>query len=207
MRLNFQENRPKTVVKYVEKKDYTIIYMIGTIIVIIIVFLIGFNMYKNNKCNDIENKFLDYAYEYAENNNLLNINESDSIYVDINDVYASGYSELSNGNVCSGTVKFTMADGKIIKTFDITNCSYCSTNKRYGSWKESNTFVNSKLIDVDVKYNYYNADTFYTKWTNWYPSSYISDSVSEQYGIKLPNDTKYYPSIPETSEVLKYDVE
>ena len=78
MRLNFQENRPKTVVKYVEKKDYTIIYMIGTIIVIIIVFLIGFNMYKNNKCNDIENKFLDYAYEYAENNNLLNINESDS---------------------------------------------------------------------------------------------------------------------------------
>lgn len=207
MRLNFQENKPKTTVKYVEKKDYTIIFMIGAIIFILIAFLIGLNIYKGSKCNGIENKFLDYAYEYAESNNLLNIDEGEFIYVDIQDVYDSGYSELLNGNVCSGTVKFTMADGKIIKTFNISDCSYCSTNKRYGSWKESNTFVNSKLVDVDVKYNYYNAETFYTKWTDWYPSSYISTSVDEQYGIKLPNDIKYFPSIPQTSEVLKYDIE
>ena len=119
MRLNFQENKPKTIVKYVEKKDYTIIYTIGGIIFIGLAFLIGFNVYKGSKCSNIEDKVLEYASDYAEGNNLLNLNEGDSVTVDLEEVYNNGYPTLSNGNTCTGTVKFTLADGKIIKTFDI----------------------------------------------------------------------------------------
>ena len=162
MRLNFQENKPKTIVKYVEKKDYTIIYTIGGIIFIGLAFLIGLSVYKGSKCSNIEDKVLEYASDYAEGNNLLNLNEGDSVTVDLEEVYNNGYPTLSNGNTCTGTVKFTLADGKIIKTFDINNCSYCSTNKRYKSnWNKSNSYVNRKLIDVDVKYNYYNAQNLY----------------------------------------------
>ena len=208
MRLNFQENKPKTIVKYVEKKDYTIIYTIGGIIFIGLAFLIGFNVYKGSKCSNIEDKVLEYASDYAEGNNLLNLNEGDSVTVDLEEVYNNGYPTLSNGNTCTGTVKFTLADGKIIKTFDINNCSYCSTDKRYKSnWNKSNSYVNRKLIDVDVKYNYYNAETFYTKWTNWYPSEDIDTVVNSQYGIKLPKNEKQLPVVPNTAEVLKYDVE
>ena len=139
MRLNFQENKPKTIVKYVEKKDYTIIYTIGGIIFIGLAFLIGLSVYKGSKCSNIEDKVLEYASDYAEGNNLLNLNEGDSVTVDLEEVYNNGYPTLSNGNTCTGTVKFTLADGKIIKTFDINNCSYCSTNKRYKSnWNKSN---------------------------------------------------------------------
>lgn len=207
MRLNFQENKPKTIVKYVEKKDYTIIYTIIGIILVGLILLIGIKIYKNSKCSNIENKALEYAYSYAEENNLLNLNEGDSITVDLEEVY-NNYPTLSNGTTCTGTVKFTLADGKIIKTFDINNCGFCSTSKRYKStWNKSNNYVNSKLIDVEVKYNYYNAETFYTKWTEWYPSDEINDTINTQYNIKLPKNEKQLPSVPSTAEVLKYDVE
>lgn len=208
MRLNFQENRPKTIVKYVEKKDYTIVYTIGFIILCVIVLIIGFNVFRSNKCNGIENKILDYAYDYANNNNLLNLNEGDSVTILLDDIYNNGYPLITNGSTCYGSVKFTMADGNIIKTFDITGCSYCSTDKRYGSsWKKSNSFVNSRLVDVDVKYNYYNAETFYTNWTDYYPSSDINNSLDAQYNVMLPIDSNKLPKVPSTSEVLRYDVE
>lgn len=207
MRLNFQENKPKTVIKYVEKKDYTIIIVIGAIILIGISIIIGLNIYKNSTCSSIESDVLKYAFDYANGNNLLTLNEGDSISVDLEDVYNAGYPTLKNGSTCTGNVKFTLADGRIIKTFDIS-CGYCSTNKRYSSkWKESSSYVNSNLIDVDVKYNYYNAETFYTKWTRWYPSSDIDTLVNTQYGIRLPLNEKNLPVVPSTAEVLKYDVE
>lgn len=208
MRLNFQLNRPKNTVKYVEKKDYTIVYTIGVFIIIGIIGLISFNIYKNNKCTSIEDKILEYTTEYAEGNNLLKLKEGDYVIVNIDDIYNNGYQTITNGGTCTGTVKFTMAEEKIIKTFDITGCGFCSTNQRYKkTWNKSNTYVNSKLIDVDVKYNYYNAETFYTKWTEWYPSSEIDKAVNVQYGVTLPKNIKKYPAVPETSEVLKYDVE
>lgn len=208
MRLNFQLNRPKNTVKYVEKKDYTIVYTIGVFIIIGIIGLISFNIYKNNKCTSIEDKILEYTTEYAEGNNLLKLKEGDYVIVNIDDIYNNGYQTITNGGTCTGTVKFTMAEEKIIKTLDITGCGFCSTNQRYKkTWNKSNTYVNSKLIDVDVKYNYYNAETFYTKWTEWYPSSEIDKAVNVQYGVTLPKNIKKYPAVPETSEVLKYDVE
>lgn len=208
MRLNFQENKPKTVIKYVEKKDYTIVYTIGGIILGAIIIICGLNIYKSNKCNSIEDRVLEFAYDYANGNNLLNLNEGDSVSISLDDVYNNGYPTLSNGSTCLGSVKFTLAEGKIIKTFDITGCSYCSTDKRYNSsWSKSDSLVNRRLVDVDVFYNYYNAETFYTGWTNFYPSSDINTSVNEQYGVMLPIDLNKLPSVPSTSEVLKYDVE
>lgn len=208
MRLNFQENKPKTIIKYVEKKDYTIVKTIAGIILIGIVAIICLNVYKNSNCTNIEDSILEYAYDYANGNNLLILKEGESVTVSLNDVYASGYPKLSNGSTCLGSVKFTLADGKLIKTLNITDCSYCSTDQRYkSSWKSSNTLVNSKIIDVAVTYNYYNAETFYTKWTEWYPSSYINTSVNNQYGVRLPLDSKYLPAVPSTSEILKYEVE
>lgn len=205
MRLNFQENKPKTIIKYVEKKDYTILYTICAIVIIAIMIIIFINTYKNSKCNNIEDTLVQYAYEYASNNNLLNLNEGDSVTVSLNDVYNSGYSLKDK---CMGSVKFTLVDGSIIKTFDITDCSYCTTDKRYGkNWKTSQSLSNSRLVDVEVKYNYYNADNFYSSWTEWYPSSYIDTILNPQYNIRLPLDSKYLPTIPSTSEVLSYDVE
>ncbi len=208
MRLNFQLNRPKTIIKYEEKKDYTIIYIIVIIIILGLIGLISFNVYKNNTCSSIETKILNNVTEYAEDNNLLKLKEGDSTTINIEDIYNNGYPIISNGNKCTGTVKFTMAEGKLIKTFDINGCSYCSTKKRFKkNWNKSNTLVNSKLIDVIVEYNYYNADTFYTKWTKWYPSNDIDKAVNIQYGITLPKDEKKYPSVPSTAEILKYEVE
>ena len=91
MRLNFQLNRPKNTVKYVEKKDYTIVYTIGIFIIIGIIGLISFNIYKNNKCTSIEDKILEYTTEYAEGNNLLKLKEGDYVIVK---VFTNNYLEL-----------------------------------------------------------------------------------------------------------------
>jgi len=210
MRLNFYEQKPKTniVVKYKEKKDYTILIISGVIVFVCIAILIGFNIYKNSKCNSIEDKFLKYAREYAYANDLLNLNESNSVTVDMTDVYNSGYPNVTNGsNVCYGTVKFTMVDGKLIETLNVINCSSCSTDERYGSWKKTNSLPSSRIVDAQVSYNYYNAEVFYSKWTNWYPSSEVSSELDLQFNVQLPSDEDNLPSVPETSEVLKYDVE
>lgn len=208
MRLNFQLNRPKNSVKYVEKKDYTIIYVIIVFIIIGLIGLISYNIYKNNKCENIEDKILEYVTEYAEDNNLLKLEEGENVVINIDDVYNNGYQVITNGGTCNGTIKFTMAEEKIIKTYDITNCGFCTTKKRYKkTWNKSNSFVNSRLIDVNVEYNYYNAETFYSKWTEWYPSTEIDKAVNIQYGVTLPKSEKKYPKVPDTAEVLKYDVE
>lgn len=210
MRLNFYENKPKTkvVTNYKEKKDYTIVITIGIVILAIIVSIIGFNIYKSSKCNDIEDKILKYANEYASANGLLDLNESESVSVNIADIYGSGFPNVTNNNqICYGSVKFTMVDGKIIETLDVTDCSSCSTDQRYGNWKESSTLPSSNIIDVKVAYNYYNAEVFYSKWTSWYPSSKVNTEVSSQFGVNLPSDEDDLPKVPSTAEILKYDVE
>jgi len=210
MRLNFYEKKPKTkvVVKYKEKKDYTIPIAIGIVVVSGLAILIGFNVYKNSKCNNIENLILKYANEYAQNNNLLNLEESDSVTVDMVDVYSSGYPNvLNSGKVCNGTVKFTMVEGKIIDTLNVTDCLACSTDSRYGSWKETDSLPSKRIVDVKVKYNYYDANVYYSKWTKWLASSLINKETDSRYNIKLPSDSKNLPDIPSTSEILTYEAE
>lgn len=187
------------------KKDYTPIIILSILIVVVIVVFIVISTTKNNKCKTMEDNVMEEAYNYAVNNNLLPTDEGKSVTININKLTNTNF-EIGN-KTCTGNVKITKADDKYIKTFDLKNCSYCTTEKRYTMSNYQEKYPeNKKLIDVKVSFNYYEVTKNYTAWTNWYEGKYINTETSE-WGINLPIDEQKLPKIPSPGELITYETE
>ena len=214
MKLKFKKFQPKGnsydgSSRYAEKKNHSLI-IIGTFLIIIfVIFLIVYNVSKSSACNNIENEILKKAEIYGAANNLLPTIEGESIILNIDDIYFEEEEKpMYKDKICSGTVKITKYKDEYIKTYDITDCSICSTEQRYKSWsKEINKKPSSKLLtDVIPYYNYYGIEYYHSSWSNWISEDDIGE-MDETYHVALPLKTSSIPTIPAEANIIEYEKE
>lgn len=193
--------------EYIEKQNHSIIIIIAIGLIGITIGLIIYRSLRSKTCNNIEKLILTNAENYAEKNNLLPEIEGESITINIDDIFKNETLKPSlKEQTCSGTIKFTKYKEEYIKTFDITNCNYCSTNTRYQKWsKETNKKPSSKyLIDVIPYYNYYEISSYRSAWSNWIPEDELGE-IDENYFVALPKDKNQLPNIPEEANITDYE--
>ena len=187
------------------KKDYTPVIILSVLILVVIIIFIIVTTVKNNNCLDIEERVMDAAFEYADKNNMLPTLDGKSVTINISKI--PDLDLEFKGNTCTGNVIITQAEGQYIKTFDIKNCSYCTTKKRYRWSSVTEKYPEGKsLVDVEVVFNYYEITKNYTAWTNWIESKYINPEKSE-WDVNLPLDEFKWPRIPEPGELISYETE
>lgn len=193
-----------------QKSKKIIFYIaIGVIIISIITGLIGFFAVRNGYCTDIEKKVKDKTLEYAKNKEIIPSLDGEFVNINLEDMYKEESPIKFNDKECKGTVKITKVNDKYIQTLNITDCDYCSTEKRYSSWTKETDKYNDKVAIVDVipYYNYYTLEKYVTSWSNWFPSSMISTKKDEKYNVFLPLDTNQLPKINDKAEIINYEVE
>lgn len=193
--------------EYIEKKNHTLI-IIGTFLILVIVIgLIIYHVSRSNKCNGIEKMILDQAFTYAENNNLLPTVEGESITLNIDDVFLDEtLKPMLEEKICNGTVKFTKYKDEYIKTYDITNCGYCSTDSRYKKWSKevAKRPSNRYVIDVIPYYNYYEIAYYHSAWSNWVAEDTIGE-FDETYKVALPLDKNVLPKVSDEANIIEYE--
>lgn len=191
------------------------------IILILFILIVGYLIVslviksKHNKvCTPIEEKVVSTAFEYADEESLLPINEGESVIIKLDDLYLNkklNQTDVSiKNNVCSGSVKITKYKDEFIKTLNLKSCGYCTTDERYSDWsKETTKKPNSKniIVDVTAYYNYYSYEDYNSGWTGYLKSDLISDEISKKYNIALPIDSKNLPNIPDEAKIIKIDKE
>ncbi len=193
--------------EYIEKQNHSIIIII---VIGLISLAIGLIIYQSNKgktCNNIEKLILTRAEKYAEKNNLLPKIEGDSITLNIDEIFKDETKKPTiKEQTCSGTIKITKYKKEYIKTFDITNCNYCSTNNRYQKWSKETDKLPSKkyLIDVIPYYNYYELANYRSAWSNWIPEDELGE-IDKDYFVALPKDKTKLPTIPEEATIIEYE--
>lgn len=200
------------------KKNIKIgLFVLGGIVIVLILYLIINSIIKSSHdkvCMPIENKVIDSSVKYAKENNLLPVNEGESVVVEIEDLLSSGVLSKNDiilkENQCNGNVKITKYKDDYIKTIDLKNCNYCTTDKRYKKWSNESTREPSgknMIVDVEAYYNYKTYEDYNSNWTKFFKSSLISTEESKEYKIKLPIDETVLPTIPEEAEILNIEKE
>lgn len=195
--------------EYIEKKDHSIIIIATFIILVIIVAIVIFKVSRSNTCNDVEKLILDQVELYASNNNLLPTVEGESITLNIDDVFMEEtLKPMLEEKICSGSVKITKYKDEYIKTYDITNCGYCSTEERYKNWSnEIDKKPSSKyLVDVIPYYNYYDVSYYNSSWSKWISEDDIGE-LDEKYHVALPLKETSIPTIPSEANIIEYEKE
>lgn len=207
MRINIFNPKEQKKVKtgnYKKQGDYTVIVGISVIAIGIIIGLIVFNSVRNGNCLSMEEKVKKEAMNYIESNDLLPKYEGDSVTISIDEI--DSLNLVFQGNICTGTVTITKADNRYIKTFDIQNCDYCTTNNRYSWSKKTEKYPKGKsLISVEMVYNYYDVTYNYTPWTDWFENELIDGIPTDD--INMPLDKEEWPEIPKVGELIKYETE
>lgn len=187
------------------KKDYTPVIILSILFMTVVVIFIIVSTIKNNNCLSMEEKVMDATFEYADRNNMLPTLDGKSVTINVSKV--PDLDLEFKGNTCTGNVTITQAEGKYVKTFNLKNCSYCTTDKRYKMSKVTNEYPEGKsLVDVEVVFNYYEITKNYTAWTNWIESKYINPELSE-WNVNMPLDEFKWPRIPEPGELITYETE
>ena len=191
--------------------------VLGGVLIVLILYLIINSLVKSSHdkmCIPIENTVVESSFKYAKENNLLPINEGESIVVKveelINNSILSKNNIRMNENECSGSVKITKYKNNYIKTLNLTNCGYCTTDKRYKNWSKETTKEPSGkniVVDVEAYYNYKTYEDYNSNWTKYFKSSLINTEESKEYKIKLPIDETVLPTIPEEAEIIKIEKE
>lgn len=195
--------------EYVEKKNHTLIILAVILFIAAIVGIIAYNVSRSSACNKVEDLILKQVELYAKNNGLLPTVEGESITLNIDDVFAEEtLKPMLKENICSGTVKITKYKEEYIKTYDITNCDYCSTNTRYKNWsKETDKKPSSKVLtDVIPYYNYYEISYYHSAWTKWISEDEIGE-VDKTYHVALPINDDIIPKIPDEATIIEYEKE
>ena len=202
--------------------EYKKYIKIGTIVVIalavvLIIFLIIRAVIRNSQdkvCVPIEDKVIEVAFDYASNKQILPVNEGESITIKLDDLYKENILKQNDTtvkeNVCNGDVKITKYQDEYIKTINLTDCGYCATDKRYKKWsRETTNKPNGKkmVLDVTAYYNYSTYEDYNTNWTTFFDPSLISDKTSKKYGVALPIEQRYLPTVPEEAKILKIEKE
>lgn len=195
--------------EYVEKKNHTLIIIGITLIVIILTGLIIFNVSRSSACNKVEKLILKQVEAFAEQNELLPTVEGESVTINIDDAFQDEtIKPMMKEKLCGGTVKITKYKEEYIKTYDITNCDYCTTENRYKKWsKEVNKKPSKKLLtEVIPYYNYYEIAFYHSSWTGWIPEEDIGEN-DETYHIALPIKKETLPKIPKEANIIEYEKE
>lgn len=196
----------------VDRKKYM---KIGAIILIILfIVLVMWNLIskasKNGACNKMEEKLLDIAYKYASEKKLLPNVEGEQITITskklIEDKYISEEDITYKKNVGEAKITITKYKEEYIKSVEIENCGYCSD--RYKNWSRETTTYNpkKKVVKVVATYNYYDKETYYTPYTDYFESSMISTKKSK-YGVYLPKDEEYLPEVPSPGIIVSIEQE
>lgn len=214
MNLNWKKLQPKGnsydgTSRYTEKKNHSLI-IIGTFLIIVFALIILiYNISKSSKCSNIEKNIVKRAEGYARINGLLPTIEGESITLNIDDIYFDETEKpMYKEKICNGSVKITKYKEEYISTYDITNCSICSTDKRYKSWSNetSKKPSNKLLTDVIPYYNYYGLEYYHSAWSKWIAEEEIGE-MNETYHVALPIKSNDIPKIPNEANIIEYEKE
>lgn len=202
-----------------EYKKYTKmgIIVVVVIIALLILILIINSIIKSNQdkvCIPIEDKIIKAAVDYAKNKNTLPINEGEFVVIELDDLYSENALKQSDAtvkeDVCNGNIKITKYKDEYIKTINLTNCGYCTTEKRYKKKIKEDTNKpagKNMVVDVTAYYNYSTYEDYNTNWTTYLNTSLISEEVSKKYGVALPLEQRYLPTVPEEAKILRIEKE
>lgn len=183
--------------------DFTPIIALVIVLTIVITFFIIFFNVRNNKCLELESSIMDEAYKYAELNGLPVVNGK-SVTVNLGDLSEIKFKD----KIVWGTVKITKVNNDYVKTFNISNASYCNTSKRYKMSKPTSKYPKGKsLVDVTTKYNFVDVSYNYTPWSDFIESSKINTKEDKTYKVLLPLDLKKLPKVSEAANILSWEVE
>lgn len=172
------------------------IILITFILLIILIISLIVSGNKKKKCNSLKEEIIASVDEYVKDNNLLPTLNGDSISIDLSDIEDDiKFKE----KFVTGFITYTNYNGEYIKTIEINNADYCSTNK-FG--KETDKYNSKNNVKVNVYFNYYTVDSFNSKWTDYIPSENIS--TEETNGVLLPVDLNDLPKIPDAAVITEY---
>ncbi len=193
-----------------KKAILNIFFIIGTIVPLIIIGFMVYQMVINYNCNKINNNIKTATLEYLKDKEKLPELEGDSIKISLDKLYSGKYlsSLKTDNNVCSGIVKTTKYKNKYIYTLDLTSCNLCTTSKKYSGWSAESKYYpkNKPIIDVTPYYNYYNREINTTEWSKYYEPDKL-DTKESKYNIKLPADTTNMPEVPKEGNVVEVQKE
>ena len=176
-----------------------IIGILVIIFAVLVIFFIVSSVIKGNKnrtCNNLREEILAKTDAYVEENKLWpTLNGTNQVI---------NLADLEDGIVfkdymISGTVTYTKYNDEFIKTLDIENADYCTT-KDFKN--ETDKYEENKNVKVNAYFNYYEVDSYNSKWTNFYPSEDIS--TEETNGVLLPLDDRYLPQVPKNAVITEY---
>lgn len=193
--------------KFESKKTIlNILFVIGTIVPIILVGFIVYNIIINNKCIKVYNHVRTSAMEYFRDNDLLPKIEGENAKVNVNKLY-DGYltSDLTNQMQCTGSVKVTKYKKEYIYTLDLKNCSFCSTNKHFKGWSgKQNYKPNKTIVDVIPYYNYYERQVNSSGWSEYFIKSELN-TKQKKYGVYIAKEEERMPKIPSEGNIIKIE--
>lgn len=192
------------------KLKRNIYLIIGTVVPIIVLVLIGYQIFLNVSCNKTYNKLKDATREYLESKNELPGFEGESETIIISDLYEKRYlSVYETGNdECSGKIKVTKVKEDYVYTLNLTNCNQCTTSKKYGDWSTlKNTYPRGKtIIDVFPYYNYYEVELGLTDWSDYYDEEELTTTIDKKFNMRVPANEDL-PTVPSDVKVIGLNTE
>lgn len=208
-RTTYVDKNGNTINQSLEQKKplLKLFFVIGTILPLVVIGFIIYQVNINNKCSKVYDSIETAASEYLQNRNSFPNIDGDSITINLSNLYRDTLSSSSTlDTLASGSVKVTKYNDTYIYTLDIKNCDVCSTDTKYGAWSNKlNSYPSGKtIVDVIPYYNYYNRELNTTAWSDYYEEEELSEEESE-YGIKLPIDESTLPQIPNEGNI--YNIE
>ncbi len=189
---------------YRKTGDSTLLIVIGCVVVCIIIGFVAFNASISTACRNYEKTSQDLGFEFALNNGLLPSYEGTSITINLDAV--PNWNKEFRGSSCTGTLTIYKSSSGYVKVINLKNCKNCTTANKNLSEPTEKYDENKTITNVSITYNYQTRALNYSEWTDWYESSLISPTASAN-NIKLPYDEKNLPEIPESAEVISYEVE
>lgn len=204
--------------KQIDPKKAGIVAGIILLVVLIIIFIVITiqKSQKNKTCNAIEKAYADAAMGYAQEKNMLPTVETEQITISgdelINLGRVSKEDIMLKENECRANI--TIINHKVddkteyIKNVILTNCGYCTTDERYGNYKESSKLPSGNvIIELEPTFNYYETKEYYSKWTNYYTEENIEEKKDEKYGVALLKNERLMPKIPDVAHITKIEKE
>ena len=174
-------------------KGFLIIIFVILVLYFIITSII--NGSRNRTCNNLRNDILSKSDSYFEENNLLPTLNGDSITIKLSDLNEA---IVFKDYALTGTITYTKYNDEYVKTVKLDDASYCTTK----DFTKEGEYDSSKNVEVTTLFNYFEVDSYNSKWSNWYPSEDISTEETD--GVLLPLDSKKLPVIPKNAVITEY---
>lgn len=184
--------------KFIEilRKSKKIILLVVIILLVIIIILTISSGRKKKACTNLREQIIASVDKYVNDNNLLPVLNGESVVIELDDIQDKF---TIKKKTITGYVTYTKYNDEYIKTVDIDNASFCTTDK-FG--KESDKYNSKNNVKVNVYYNYRTVESYNSKWSDYIPSNEIN--TEETNGVLLPLDLESLPSIPPSAVVTEY---